>query len=330
MGKLTAEEIVELSKRYTLYDWQAQSKASPIAIDRAEGIYFWGVDGQALHRLQQPADGREHRPRRPARDGRDASAGRTPGLHLAVHGVSKSGRCSGRRWPSCCPATSRSPSTRSAAPRRTRTRSRSRRMVTGRHKIMARYRSYHGATTGAMTLTGDPRRWANETRDVRRRARARSRTTARSARRTMRRRRSRCWTRRSSSKGPGTIAAFFLETVTGHERHPRSRPTATCRACESSARSTASCWSSDEVMCGFGPDRRVVRGEPLGRGARHHHVRQGPHVLLRPARARSACAPTIADHFDGQRVLGRPDLQHAPRLAWPPRSPRSPSTKRTT
>jgi len=46
MGKLTAEEIVQLSKRYTLYDWQAQSKASPIAIDRAEGIYFWGVDGK--------------------------------------------------------------------------------------------------------------------------------------------------------------------------------------------------------------------------------------------------------------------------------------------
>ena len=46
MGKLTAEEIVELSKRYTLYDWQAQSKASPIAIDRAEGIYFWSVDGK--------------------------------------------------------------------------------------------------------------------------------------------------------------------------------------------------------------------------------------------------------------------------------------------
>jgi taurine--2-oxoglutarate transaminase len=36
------------------------------------------------------------------------------------------------------------------------------RMVTGRHKIVARYRSYHGATTGAITLTGDPRRWAHE------------------------------------------------------------------------------------------------------------------------------------------------------------------------
>src|SRR5262249_34396438 len=33
------------------------------------------------------------------------------------------------------------------------------RWYTGRHKIVARYRSYHGATGGAITLTGDPRRW---------------------------------------------------------------------------------------------------------------------------------------------------------------------------
>ena len=36
------------------------------------------------------------------------------------------------------------------------------RLFTGRHKIMARYRSYHGATHGVMSLTGDPRRWPNE------------------------------------------------------------------------------------------------------------------------------------------------------------------------
>jgi taurine---2-oxoglutarate transaminase len=36
------------------------------------------------------------------------------------------------------------------------------RHVTGRYKVLARYRAYHGATMGAMTLTGDPRRWANE------------------------------------------------------------------------------------------------------------------------------------------------------------------------
>jgi taurine--2-oxoglutarate transaminase len=36
------------------------------------------------------------------------------------------------------------------------------RLCTGRPKILARYRSNHGATAGSMTLTGDPRRWANE------------------------------------------------------------------------------------------------------------------------------------------------------------------------
>ena len=36
------------------------------------------------------------------------------------------------------------------------------RLATGRHKILAAYRSYHGATTGSITLTGDPRRWPNE------------------------------------------------------------------------------------------------------------------------------------------------------------------------
>jgi taurine--2-oxoglutarate transaminase len=36
------------------------------------------------------------------------------------------------------------------------------RFFTGRHKILARYRSYHGATAGSISLTGDPRRWATE------------------------------------------------------------------------------------------------------------------------------------------------------------------------
>ena len=36
------------------------------------------------------------------------------------------------------------------------------RLYTGRHKILTRYRSYHGATAGAIALTGDPRRWVTE------------------------------------------------------------------------------------------------------------------------------------------------------------------------
>lgn len=36
------------------------------------------------------------------------------------------------------------------------------RVHTGRHKILTTYRSYHGATGGAITMTGDPRRWPSE------------------------------------------------------------------------------------------------------------------------------------------------------------------------
>ncbi len=36
------------------------------------------------------------------------------------------------------------------------------RVHTGRHKVLAGYRSYHGATAGSIALTGDPRRWASE------------------------------------------------------------------------------------------------------------------------------------------------------------------------
>jgi taurine---2-oxoglutarate transaminase len=36
------------------------------------------------------------------------------------------------------------------------------RLHTGRHKVLAAYRSYHGATAGSISLTGDPRRWPSE------------------------------------------------------------------------------------------------------------------------------------------------------------------------
>ena len=36
------------------------------------------------------------------------------------------------------------------------------RLHTGRYKVLARYRSYHGGTDTAVNLTGDPRRWPND------------------------------------------------------------------------------------------------------------------------------------------------------------------------
>ena len=40
------------------------------------------------------------------------------------------------------------------------------RLYTGRHKIISRYRSYHGATYGAMTVGGDPRKLPSDTQQM--------------------------------------------------------------------------------------------------------------------------------------------------------------------
>src|ERR1700727_3447154 len=45
-GPLSAAQIVEWSKRYTLVDWAAQANVSPIPVARAEGVYFYDADGK--------------------------------------------------------------------------------------------------------------------------------------------------------------------------------------------------------------------------------------------------------------------------------------------
>src|SRR6266849_1767659 len=46
MGAMTAEEIVSLTKRHTIFSWSAQSSVNPIPMVRGEGIYFWDADGK--------------------------------------------------------------------------------------------------------------------------------------------------------------------------------------------------------------------------------------------------------------------------------------------
>src|ERR1700726_1626977 len=44
--KMTGQEIVDLTKKHTLFEWSAQSKVDPIPIDHAKGIYFWTPEGK--------------------------------------------------------------------------------------------------------------------------------------------------------------------------------------------------------------------------------------------------------------------------------------------
>src|ERR671923_2656671 len=43
---MTGDEMVALSRKHTIYEWSAQSKADPIPVARAKGIYFWTPEGK--------------------------------------------------------------------------------------------------------------------------------------------------------------------------------------------------------------------------------------------------------------------------------------------
>ena len=158
---MTGAEIVELCRRHTLFEWSAQAAVDPIPVARAKGIYFWTPedkryidfnsqlmcvnighgDERVVRAIQEqaailpyanPFMATEVRARLSAK-----LAEITPG-DIDVFFFTNGG------------AEANENAIRIA------------RLFTGRHKIGARYRSYHGGTAGALTLTGDPRRWAAE------------------------------------------------------------------------------------------------------------------------------------------------------------------------
>src|ERR1044072_7273039 len=43
---LTGEQIVELCRRHTIFEWSAQAAVDPIPMARAKGIYFWTPEGK--------------------------------------------------------------------------------------------------------------------------------------------------------------------------------------------------------------------------------------------------------------------------------------------
>ena len=43
---MTSSEIVELTKKHTLFEWSAQANVDPLPVARAKGVYFWTTDGK--------------------------------------------------------------------------------------------------------------------------------------------------------------------------------------------------------------------------------------------------------------------------------------------
>ena len=159
---MTGDEMIALSKKHTLFEWSAQAKVDPIPVARAKGIYFWTPEGKRFidFNSQLMCVNIGHGDERVIRAIQEQAAMLAyANPFMATEPRARLGREARRDH---ARATSTSSSSPTAAPRRTRTRSSWRGCATGRHKILARYRSYHGAHRRRITLTGDPRRWAAE------------------------------------------------------------------------------------------------------------------------------------------------------------------------
>ncbi|MGO9178318.1 MAG: aminotransferase class III-fold pyridoxal phosphate-dependent enzyme [Candidatus Limnocylindrales bacterium] len=160
-GALTAEEIVRLSRQYTLYEWSAQSAVDPIPVDTASGVYFYTPDGKRFidFNSQLMSVNIGHGDRRVV----DAIKARAEKLcYVNPFMASEPRALLGRKLAEILPGDLDKVFFTNGGAEANENAIKLARQYSGRHKIAVRYRSYHGATAGVMTLTGDPRRWANE------------------------------------------------------------------------------------------------------------------------------------------------------------------------
>ncbi len=154
-------QIVEDAKRHVLYSWSVQDAIDPIAVAGAEGRYFWDYDGKRYldfaSQLVNVSIGHGH-PKLVAAIKEQAETLATIGPPMATESRSRLGKLLAEVTPGDL---SMSFFTNGGAEANENA-IKLARWYTGRHKVVVRYRSYHGATGGAITLTGDPRRWPAE------------------------------------------------------------------------------------------------------------------------------------------------------------------------
>ena len=155
------EQIVADAKEFVLYSWSVQNAINPIAVAGAEGRHFWDYEGKRYldfaSQLVNVSIGHQH-PKVVAAIKEQAERLTTIGPPMATESRSMLGRLLAEVTPGDL---SMSFFTNGGAEANENA-IRLARWYTGRHKVIARYRSYHGATGGAITLTGDPRRWPAE------------------------------------------------------------------------------------------------------------------------------------------------------------------------
>jgi taurine--2-oxoglutarate transaminase len=158
---LSADEITELCLRHTLYDWSAQSGLKPMPVVSAKGVHFHTADGRRFidFNSQLMCVNAGHGDRRII-EAIKRQADQLP--YISPFMATEVRARLGRKLAELMPGNIDKVLFTLGGADANEHAIRMARAVTGRSKVLARYRSYHGSTGVAVQATGDPRRWANE------------------------------------------------------------------------------------------------------------------------------------------------------------------------
>ncbi len=151
------EEIIRLNREYTFFSWSAQGTVDPIPIARADGVYLWDAEGRRYldfsSQLMNVNIGHGN-PRVVAAIKEQADR-----LQCVAPAFASEPRGElGRMLAEIAPGDLRKTFFTLAGADAVENAIKVARMFTGRSKVVTRYRSYHGATYGAVSAGGDPRR----------------------------------------------------------------------------------------------------------------------------------------------------------------------------
>jgi taurine--2-oxoglutarate transaminase len=160
-GEMSGAEIVDLCRKHTFFEWSAQGAVDPIPMARAKGVYFWTPEGKRYidFNSQLMCVNIGHGDDRVIR----AICDQAEALPYANPFMATVPRAKlGEKLAALAPGDIDVFFFTNGGAEANENAIKIARAFTGRRKILARYRSYHGGTHGAMALTGDPRRWSTE------------------------------------------------------------------------------------------------------------------------------------------------------------------------
>jgi taurine--2-oxoglutarate transaminase len=159
---MSREDIVQSTREHVFYSWKAQSQIqNPIVMSHGKGSYFWDLDGKKYidfsSQLMNMNVGHGH-PRiiEAVKEQVGSLAFAYPGLATDIKARAAA------RLAEITPGDLNKTLFTLGGAEAVENAIKIARQYTGRHKIVTRYRSYHGATLGAATAGGDPRRLPNE------------------------------------------------------------------------------------------------------------------------------------------------------------------------